>query len=160
MKRSFAQWYIAKVKYRTEKKIKQYLEHEGIQHFILSDEMKPAIPVLVFIRTDYERALSLPSESGFSISYLCDPYTKRFQVIPDKQMQDFLFLQGLPDKAIPLSHPDDLHGGEKVRVIGGEFAGIEGELHRIRGHKRVVVKLRGVASMATTYIPKEHLEKI
>jgi hypothetical protein len=45
-------------------------------------------------------------------------------------------------------------------VIGGEFAGIEGELYRIRGHKRVVVKLRGVASMATTYIPKEYLEKI
>jgi transcription antitermination factor NusG len=82
------------------------------------------------------------------------------QVIPDKQMQDFLFLHNLPGKAILLSHPEDLHGGEKVRVLKGEFEGIEGELYRIQGHKRVVVRLRGLASLATTYIPGEYLERM
>ena len=38
-------------------------------------------------------------------------------------------------------------------VIKGEFAGIEGELIRIKGHKRVVVRLEGAFSLATTYIP-------
>jgi transcription antitermination factor NusG len=51
--------------------------------------------------------------------------------------------------------------GERVRVLKGEFAGIEGELIRIRGHKRVVVRLEGLFSMvAGNYIPKEYLERI
>jgi transcription antitermination factor NusG len=51
--------------------------------------------------------------------------------------------------------------GERVRVIKGEFEGIEGELIRIRGHKRVVVRIEGLFSVATgSYIAKECLEKI
>jgi hypothetical protein len=70
-------------------------------------------------------------------------------------------LQDFADKTILLTHPEDLQGGERVRVIAGEFAGIEGELYRIRGHKRVVVRLPGLASLALgNYIAKECLEKI
>ena len=50
--------------------------------------------------------------------------------------------------------------GDKVRVIKGDFAGIEGELIRVKGHKRVVVRLEGVVSLATAYIPGSFLEKI
>jgi transcription antitermination factor NusG len=160
MKRSFAQWYVAKVKYRTERKIKYYLEKEGIEHFIPFIEEKPVIPCLVFICMDYAKALSLPSESGISITYLQDEKTRKFQVIPDKEMKNFIFLNKFSDKTLILSKPENLHDGEKVRVTGGEFEGVEGELHRIHGHKRVVVKLEGLLSMATTYIPKEFLEKI
>jgi hypothetical protein len=38
--------------------------------------------------------------------------------------------------------------------------GIEGELVRLQGHKRVVVRLEGVFSLVTTYIPGEYLERI
>jgi transcription antitermination factor NusG len=47
-----------------------------------------------------------------------------------------------------------------VRIIKGSFAGIEGELIRIKGHKRVVVRLEGIAAVATTYIPASFLERI
>jgi transcription antitermination factor NusG len=47
-----------------------------------------------------------------------------------------------------------------VRVIKGEFAGIEGELVRIQGHKRVVVRLEGLFSLVTTYIPSNFLETL
>jgi transcription antitermination factor NusG len=160
MKQSFVHWYAAKVKYLTERKIKNFLEQKGIQHYIPFQDEKPAIPCLVFIRTDYERALSLPVELGCTISYLYDTDTKKFQTIPDKQMQDFMFLQEFSDKTIILNDPENLKGGEKVRVIKGEFAGVEGELYRIKGHKRVVVRLGGLVSLATTYIAKENLEKI
>jgi transcription antitermination factor NusG len=160
MKQSIVSWYVARVKYRTEKKIKNFLEEKGIEHYIPFQEGKPVIPCVVFIRTDYPQAIALPMESGYSISYIYDTDTKKFQVIPDKQMQDFMFLQDFSEKTILLTHPEDLQGGEKVRVIGGEFAGIEGELYRIQGHKRVVVRLGRLASIATTYIPKEHLERI
>ena len=38
--------------------------------------------------------------------------------------------------------------------------GVEGELIRIKGHRRVVVRLNDVISVATTYIPATMLEKI
>ena len=55
---------------------------------------------------------------------------------------------------------EQLKKGDKVRVIKGDFAGIEGELIRVKGHKRVVVRLEGVVSLATAYIPGSFLEKI
>jgi transcription antitermination factor NusG len=161
MKQSIVFWYVAKVKYRTEKKIKKYLEKENIEHYIPLQEEKPVIPCTVFVRTDYERALSLPGECGCTMDYLYNTDTKKFRIIPDKQMEDFMFLQDFSDKTILLTHPEDLLGGEKVRVIKGEFAGIEGEIYRIRGHKRVVVRLGGLAAVAMgNYIAKECLEKL
>jgi transcription antitermination factor NusG len=161
MKRSFVQWYVARVKYRTEKKLKQYLEKEGIAHYIPFIEEAPVIPCLVFICTEYERAIALPAESGIALTYLQDAYTKKYQVIPNKAMENFMFLNKFSDKTFILNNPENLYDGEKVRVIKGEFAGIEGELYRIQGHKRIVVKLEGLVSLAIgSYIAKECLEKI
>jgi transcription antitermination factor NusG len=160
MKQSIVFWYAARVKYRTEKKIKHFLEQRGIEHYIPFQDDKPVIPCVVFIRTDYQQALALPVASGYTISYLYDANTKKFQVISDKQMKDFMFLQDFSDKTFILPNPENLRGGEKVRVIAGEFAGIEGELYRIKGHKRVVVRLGNLGAVATTYIPKEHWESI
>jgi hypothetical protein len=101
----------------------------------------------------YRQAIALPVESGYVISYIYDTDMKKFQVIPDKQMRDFLFLQDFSDKAFILPNPEGLKGGERVRVIAGE-------LYRIRGHKRVVVRLGSLGAVATTYIPRECLEKV
>jgi hypothetical protein len=57
MKQSIVSWYVARVKYRTEQKIKQFLETKGIEHYIPFQKCKPVIPSVVFIRTDYRRAL-------------------------------------------------------------------------------------------------------
>ena len=56
--------------------------------------------------------------------------------------------------------PCNRRRGDKVCIIKGSFAGIEGELIRIKGHKRVVVLLEGVAAVATTYIPASFLERV
>jgi transcription antitermination factor NusG len=161
MKQRIVSWYAGKVRYRTEKKIKNYLEKEGIEHYIPFQEEKPLIPCMVFIRTDQERVFSLPVECGCTIDYLYDSDTKEFQVIPDRQMENFMLLQRFSDKMFILLHPETLKTGEKVRVIKGEFEGIEGELVRIKGHKRVVVRIEGVVSLAMEkYIANECLEKL
>ena len=56
--------------------------------------------------------------------------------------------------------PHDLKRGDRVRVVAGTFAGIEGELIRIAGHRRVVVRLENLFSIATVFIPGGYLEKI
>jgi transcription antitermination factor NusG len=164
-------WYAARVKYHTEKMVKDFLEEKDIRHFIPFRKVfrerngkriqkeKPVISCLVFINTDYMTAMSIPDSSGFYISYLCNNETKRFQVIPDKQMQDFMFLLDFSESVTLISNIN-LKRGDRVRVIKGDFVGIEGELVRVKGHKRVVVRLEGLFSLATTYIPSEYLEKI
>jgi transcription antitermination factor NusG len=160
MKQSIVHWYAGRVKYQTEKKIKNYLEKKGIEHYIPLQEEKPVIPCLVFICTDYDKALSLPKESGYTIDYLYDVNTKKFQIIPDKQMQDFMFLNDFEENTFRIEN-GNMKPGERVRVIKGEFEGIEGELIRIRGHKRVVVRIEGLFSVVTgNYIAKECLEWI
>jgi transcription antitermination factor NusG len=80
--------------------------------------------------------------------------------VPDKQMRDFMFLLNFADTTIKIENVEDTKKWDRVRVTKGEFAGIEGELIRIKGHKRVVVKMEGLFSLATSYIPKEYIEKI
>jgi transcription antitermination factor NusG len=164
-------WYAARVKYQTEKKIKAWLDSKGIEYFIpfrtviieyngrKKQKERPLIPCIVFVYTTYQTALSLPIESGYSMSYIRSIDTKKIQVIPDKQMQDCMFLLNLSDKTFKIGNAS-LKRGDRVRVVRGPFTGIEGELVRIKGHKRVIVRLEGVFSLVTTYIPGEYLERI
>jgi transcription antitermination factor NusG len=164
-------WFAAKAKYQTEKKIKAYLDERGVEHFIPFRAVvverngkkirkeKPLVPGLLFIRADYPNALLIANESKIKFSYLRNLETQKLLIVPDKQMQDFIFLSDFSETAVQLTN-ENLQKGDHVRVIKGEFAGIEGELIRVKGHKRVVVRLEGLFSLATTYIPGSYLERI
>jgi len=158
--RSRVQWHVGKVQYLTAGKIKQFLESNGAECYMALRDNRQVLPGILFIRTDYTQALALSKACGDKITYLRDSATGQFQVIPDKALADFQFLQEFADKTIVLPEPEKLHGGEKVRITRGEFAGIEGEIYRIRGHKRVVVRLSGLVAVATTYVPREFLEVV
>ena len=164
-------WFAAKTKFSAEKKIKQFLERLGIEHYIpfrtgIKEKggkkvkvEKPVIPNLIFIHSDYNTCLSLVNEYKLSMNYLLNLETRQLLVVPDKQMRDFMFLLDFSEDAVQVLN-ENLRQGDRVRVIKGEFAGIEGELIRIKGHKRVVVRLEGVFSLATAYIPGAYLERI
>lgn len=134
---------------------KRVTERNGKKVIVIS----PLALNLVFIRTDYKTALSLVNDYSIPMNYMIDSITNSLMVVPDKQMEDFMFLLTFPDDSVLLSN-EKLRRGDRVRVVQGEFAGIEGELVRIKGHKRVVVRLEGLFSLATTYIPGAYLEKI
>ena len=163
-------WYVANT-CRQEKKIKQRLDSMGIENFIPFQQIArkihgvdklievPVIPNLVFIHTTFKSCMSLIQEYAFDMRYLRDRETGNFLIVPDKQMNDFMFLLDFSKEMVEVVN-ENLKKGDKVRVIKGEFAGIEGELIRVKGHKRVVVRLEGVVSLATAYIPGSFLEKI
>jgi len=164
-------WFAAKVRYQTEKKIKVWFEEQSIEHYIpvrkimvekdgkRVEKEKILIPGLLFIHTDYQKALSLSAESRIKMVYMRNLENHRLLVVPDKQMQDFMFLLDFSETTIQIENTS-LRQGDRVRVVKGEFAGIEGELIRIKGHKRVVIRLEGLFSVATTYIPSSYLERI
>ena len=90
------------------------------------------------------------------------PGTREACRIPEKEMEIFRFVTGIDDKKMTLVDPDALHfkKGEKVRVTDGIFKGAEGYVMRIKGNKRLVVSIQGVAAVATSYIPSAYLEKM
>jgi transcription antitermination factor NusG len=164
-------WYAAKVRYQNEKKVKEYLEGKGIEHFIPFRNVivekngrkfkknRPVIPGFVFVKTDKPTALAIPADVNIKMSYIRNIETRNLLTIPEKQMADFMFILDFSEEAIRIENKD-LKRGDRVRVIKGDFVGIEGELIRVKGHKRVVVRLEGIFSLATTYIPPSFLEKI
>lgn len=163
-------WFAANTKPRQEKFIRDRLNALGIENFIPTRfEVRqwthrkkrvevPVIPHLVFIRTDFDTSFALPNDLHFEIWYLRDRETKTSLIIPDKQMQDFMFVLGCATQEVEIVAAD-LSKGDKVRVINGPFVGIEGELERTKNKNRVLVKLQGIVAVAVE-IPIDCLEVI
>ena len=61
-------------------------------------------------------------------------------VIPDQQMLRFKFMLDYSDETICMS-TSLLAPGEKIRVIKGPLAGLEGELVDMNGKSKVAVRL-------------------
>ncbi|WP_099292524.1 MULTISPECIES: UpxY family transcription antiterminator [unclassified Butyricimonas] len=164
-------WYVAYTRVNQELFIKKKLDELGIENFLPREEQVRDTPLgrrtirvllihgMIFIRTDKVTSFSLINEHSLNIVYLKDIEGRRSLIVPDKQMEDFMFLLDFSPAGIEILNKD-LKRGDRVRVIKGPLLGLEGELVRLRGHKRVVIRLEGVASIATSYIPGSFLEKI
>lgn len=79
--------------------------------------------------------------------------------VPDREMNQFIRVTRHPDERLQyLVYTDFLDKeGRKVRIIDGDFAGVEGEIKRIRKDRCVVVCIRGIAAVALQ-IPFQQLE--
>ena len=71
-------------------------------------------------------------------------------VVPDREMNSFIQATKNADERLEyLTYTDFLDKeGKKVKIIDGDFAGIEGEIKRIRKTRCVVVCIRGIAAVA------------
>ena len=119
----------------------------------------PVIRNLIFVCATKQTACDISNVYGVRLFYMKDLFTHSMLVVPDKQMKDFMFLLDFSPEGIEV-FDNNLRRGDRVRVVKGPLVGLEGELVRLRGHKRVVIRLEGVASIATSYIPGSFLEKI
>ena len=164
-------WYVAHTRVNQELWIKKKLDELGIENFLPQEEQVRETPLgrktirvllihgMIFIHTDKATSFSLINDHGLNIVYLKDREGRCSLIIPDKQMEDFMFLLDFSIDGVEVLNKD-LKRGDRVRVIKGPLLGLEGELVRLKGHKRVVIRLDGVASIATSYIPSSFLEKI
>ena len=164
-------WYVAYTRVNQEFFIKKKLDELGIENFLPQEEQVRDTPLgrkafrvllihgMIFIRADKATSFSLINEYSLNIVYLKDMEGRHSLIVPDKQMEDFMFLLDFSPDGIEILNKD-LKRGDRVRVIKGPLTGLRGELVRLRGHKRVVVRLEGVVSIATSYIPGSFLERI
>ena len=164
-------WYAAYTRVNQELLVKKRLDKLGIENYLPQEEQIRETSVgrkkiriilihgMIFIRTDKATSFSLLNDYNLNIIYLKDRENRRSLIIPDKQMQDFMFLLDFSTDGVEVLNKD-LKRGDRVKVIKGPLQGLEGELVRLKGHKRVIVRLEGVVSIATSFIPGSFLEKI
>ena len=164
-------WYAAYTRVNQELLVKKKLDELGVENYLPQEERVRETPLgrkkirvilihgMIFIRTDRVTSFSLLNDYLLNIVYLKDRESHRSLIIPDKQMNDFMFLLDFSPDGVEVLNKD-LKRGDRVRVIKGPLQGLEGELIRLKGHRRVVVRLDGVVSIATSFIPGSFLEKI
>ena len=164
-------WYVAYTRVNQELLIKKKLDTLGIENFLPQEELVRDTPAgrkkirvllihgMIFIRTDKATSFSLINDHMLNVVYLKDIEGRHSLIVPDKQMEDFMFLLDFSTNGIEVLNKN-LKRGDRVRVIKGPLQGLEGELVRLKGHKRVIIRLEGVASIATSYIPSSFLERI
>ena len=149
-------WFPLRATYSREQIVKEELDRLGIENFLpmtekwiengAGEELRrvPAVHNLIFVH-------STPSSDGKNNVIIR---------IPDAQMSVFLQLASYHnDNRIVffenmqfVSKP-----GPKVEVIEGDFAGVKGEIKRVRGNRCVAVSVEGVAAVGIMNLPKKHL---
>ena len=85
-----------------------------------------------------------------------------FLVVPERQMQSFRIIVESGNENIIVNQnlvPSFLTG-DRVVVIGGPFAGVEGIVMKYKHQKRVFVELQGVGRYATAYVPGAWIRRI
>ena len=162
-------WHVAYVRLHHERKASQKLEAMGIESFVpLKEEIhqwsqrkkKVSVvltPQMIFIHATEEermRALTLSSISR----YLVLRGEHQPAVVPDKQMERFMFMVNYSEECVhTLEIP--LTPGQKVRVIKGPLAGLEGEFIEMEGDTKVVIRLDLLGCFGTN-MPAGYVEPI
>lgn len=161
-------WLAAYVKMHHEKRVRDRLTAIGIEHFLpvqeevrqWSDRKKKVervlIPMMIFVRVDtsaQRTVITLPSV----LRYLTLRGEHTPTEIPAEQMDRFRFMLDHSDSAVTFS-VEDLQPGEKVRVIKGSLAGLEGELVTVEGKSRIAIRIRqlgcAVVEMSAAMVEK------
>lgn len=118
------------------------------------------MPSLIFLRCSSDFLTHLKQLTGDNVLPYCLPGTAQPEVIADSEMEAFRFVTRTASRSLDLVDEASLLNAQRVRITGGLFAGSEGYIRRIHGTKRFVVRIEGIAAIATTYIPRQYIEPI
>ena len=165
-----------RVTYSRELALKALLDKEGIESFIPMHyeyaekngrrirKLVPAVHNLVFIHSTRKCIDALKDRPGMNIPmrYIMDRESRQPIVVPTSQMRSFMAVAGSYDQQLVYLEPSAVafRKGQRVRVTGGIFAGVEGEFIRVKNDRRVMVSIQGVMAVATTYIHPSLIEPL
>lgn len=172
-------WYAMRVSYCREMLVKKYLDAASITNFVpmrwatvqqkgcSRKILEPIIHNLLFIRESKLCIDRLKSTVLQSLRYIMhsEGGAKYPIVVADEDMARFIAVSNTNDEKLLYLQPEDLvqfEHGDRVRITGGVFEGVEGICQKINGSKyrRVIVNIEGVVGMAILGIHPILLEKI
>ena len=172
-------WFPMRVANHRELRVRDELQRLQIEHFLpvkwgqrlygghLRRVQVPALN-MVFVRST-QQEITRQKMFNQELSYLrykmntChgDGTKSEIMTVSDREMNNFMRVTQFTDDRVEyLEYTDFIDKeGRKVKVIDGDFAGVEGEIKRIRKDRVVVVCIRGIAAVAMQ-IPFNQLEFI
>ncbi len=118
----------------------------------------PVIRNLIFVRATKQTACDIANVYGVQLFYMRDLLSHSMLVVPDKQMEDFMFVMDLNPDGVGFDI-EPLTVGKKVKVVKGDFCGIEGEIATEANKTYVVIRIKGVL-IASVKVPKSYLKLI
>lgn len=174
-------WFVLRASYHREKKAYDYLMNLGVECFLpLHQTLKyihgkrqfiteSFLPNLLFVYASPEtiETCIIQTPQLHFLSYYYDHFTMGEDgknpplIVPYDKMMNFIKIANINNPHIKLVQPEQCHykSGDMVRIVNGEFKGIEGRVARVAGQQRVVVKIEGLCLISTAYIPSAFIEK-
>lgn len=177
-------WFPMRVTYSRELAVKATLDALGIESFIpmryehvkglhpRHREQKPAIRNLIFVHSTREviTGLKMTRRDLAPLRYMMYPVLdERHNVlrheilfVPDRQMDNFIRVASVMDDRIFYMENVAFAGkpGQRVKVIDGDFSGVEGIIKRVKKNKCVVVQVENVAAVAIAFLPSAFLQML
>ena len=118
----------------------------------------PVIRNLIFICATKQTACDISNVYNVQLFYMKDLCTHSMLVVPNKQMEDFMFVMDLNPDGVNFDN-EPFAIGDKVKVVKGDFSGIEGEVATEANKTYVVIRIKGVL-VASVKVPKSYLKFI
>ncbi len=167
-------WFAIRVTYNRELKVKADLDARGITNFVpmqyrreerhgvMVKRLVPSVHNLIFIHITPSKMKEYKMTTDLPIRYIMNRETRKPITIPTQEMENFIKVAGTYEEKLVYLNPEpgDFAKGERVRIIGGAFAGAEGIFVRFKGDRRVVINIEGIVAVATTFIHPSMIEKI
>ena len=122
----------------------------------------PIVSNLFFIRCTRTYLGKFVEECAGMLYFYRDPERRVPQAIDNRQMDNFILVASVDNENL-ISLGEVTHNflqGQRVRVKGGVFQGAEGVIKRVKGDRRLIVSISGVAAVATSYIHPSLLELV
>lgn len=140
--------------------VKSYKLQEGNHKLVV----KPAISSLIFIHCSESDILAFEKQL-YGRVMLYTHVTDGVRLpsrINEEEMRIFQLVTSAEDERLQYLDVGSINykAGQRVRVIDGTYQGCTGYIKRIKGNRRLLVAVEGLALVATSYIPSEFLEKI
>ena len=129
--------------------------------------LEPLLPSLIFVYAKKDYVQSLVRTNGYLSYYYnhfaVNEYGKNPPLTVDyHSMMNFIKVTSVDNEHVRVVETKSCHykSGDVVRVIDGEFKGVEGKVARVAGQQRVVVEIEGLCLVATAYIPTAFIEPV
>ena len=168
-------WFALSAPYRREKKAQELLDSKGIDNYVAmhyESVVRRGIKKRVRVPVIHNLVFAHCTRSEIDAVKRGVPYlqfhTTRVEgknvpiVVPDAQMEQFMKVCDTFDSDLRFFGPGEVNlaKGAKVRILEGQFKGVEGTFVRVAGmrSRRVVVEVPLLVYVATAYVAPEDLE--
>ena len=160
-------WYAVYTAARAEKKVAERFVESGVEHYLpLRTEIR--------IWSDRKKKVILPVISGYIFVFIeSDEFLKIRNIpgvafflyeqgkpapIPDKQIALLKFMVDCSDEPVGFSH-EHFEPGESVIISRGPLKGLVGEMVKVLGFYKVIIRIENLGCAMTT-VPVSFIEKI